>query len=575
MRFLPRFCLLLMSSAAAAGGETCSPTQRHKFDLVIVGGTGAGVAAAIQASRLNLSVALLEESAHIGGMVVEGAGGADLDSQPNFQNSLTIGPMVLELYRRVISTYGPDRLRGFNEAWANHVKDKSLWRYESHKGEQAILDWLEEEENIQVFINTSLRGTGNGQGVVKNGTSITHIITEDCQHFSAPYFIDATYEGDLFASAGVNYVVGRESVNDFDEPMAGIRLDSTYSNFQVPVDPFNEKGNPSSGLIPTVQPDALGEQGDGHQFHSDNQIQAYSWRLCLTNRTDNLVPFEKPDDYNASQYIIYSRYKEAGGEIFSPPVVVPNEKTDLIGSTPLGLGFDMPGRTLKYPEADRATRLRLLKKLENWQRGQLYYLANDPAVPEEVRAEWSSWGYAKDEFTDNAHFPRRMYVRGVRRMMRDDVVITSRWHNYDIPAVEVADPVLVNLWPNDVHAVRRVVKDGAVYDDGFIWNEGPPWKPFLVPFKAIVPHASQCSNLFTPGSPSSTHLGHGLVRTEHTFTTLGQVSAFAASIAIKESCASAEDVPYYLIREKLEEAGFLLDLTANGIPQKVISPIRD
>lgn len=119
------------------------------------------------------------------------------------------------------------------------------------------------------------------------------------------------------------------------------------------------------------------------------------------------------------------------------------------------------------------------------------------------------------------------------------------------------------------------MKDGAVYDDGFIWNEGPPWKPFLVPFKAIVPHASQCSNLFTPGSPSSTHLGHGLVRTEHTFTTLGQVSAFAAYIAIKESCASAEDVPYYLLREKLEEAGFLLDLTANGIPQKVISPLRD
>ncbi|KAM0259078.1 hypothetical protein ACHAPA_010926 [Fusarium lateritium] len=567
LRSLP---LALMSCLTVLGEETCSSTQQHEFDLVIVGGTGCGVAAAVQASRLNLSVALLEESAHIGGMVVEGAGGADLDSQPNFQNSLTIGPMVLELYRRVISTYGPDRLREFNEAWANHTKDKSLWRYESHKGEQAILEWLDEEENIKVFTNTSLKQTGYSQGVVKNNTTITHIITEDGQHFSAPYFIDATYEGDLFASAGVNYVIGRESVHEFNEPMAGIRHDSEYSNLQVPVDPYNQKGDPSSGVIPTVQPDPLGQQGEG-----DNQIQAFSWRLCLTNRTDNLVPFEKPDDYDPSQYIIYNRYIEAGGEIFSPPVVVPNDKTDLIGSTPLGLGFDMPGRTLQYPEADRATRLRLLKKLENWQRGQLYYLTNDPSLPKEVRAEWSRWGYAKDEFIDNGHFPRRMYARGVRRMMRDDVIITTKWHDYDLPAVEVLDPVLVNVWPMDVHAVRRVVKDGSIYDDGFIWNEGPPWKPFLVPFKAIVPHASQCSNLFTPGSPSSTHLGHGLVRTEHTFTTLGQVSAFAAAIAIKEGCASAEEVPYHLLREKLLEAGFMLDLKAQGIPERVVSPQRD
>lgn len=189
--------------------------------------------------------------------------------------------MVLELYRRVISTYGPDRLREFNEAWANHTKDKSLWRYESHKGEQAILDWLKEEENVEVFINTSLKGTGNGQGVVKNGTAITYIITENGQHFSAPYFIDATYEGDLFASAGVNYVIGRESVDDFDEPMAGIRHDSKYSNLQVPVDPYNQPGNPSSGMIPTVQSDPLGKQGDGYvqPWSCDDKPESLLWNL--------------------------------------------------------------------------------------------------------------------------------------------------------------------------------------------------------------------------------------------------------------------------------------------------------
>ncbi|KAH7176431.1 FAD dependent oxidoreductase-domain-containing protein [Dactylonectria macrodidyma] len=561
--------LVLLSPLAVGGQGTRSEGHDHHYDLVVVGGTGSGVAAAIQAARLNLSVALLEESAHIGGVAIEGAGGADLDSQTNFQNSLTIGPFVLELYRRVVSAYGPDRLREFDEARANRTKDRSLWRYECHVGEQVILDWLKEEPNVDVFINTALEGTGNGDGVIKKGTAIKTIITEDGQRFSAPYFIDATYEGDLFASAGVNYVVGRESVEEFGEPSAGIQYNSSYSNLQVPVDPYIEEGNPESGVIPTVQDEPLGEAGDG-----DNRIQAYSWRLCLTNRTENRVPFEKPDNYDPSQYIIYNRYIEAGGEIFTPPIVVPNDKTDLIGSTALGLGFDMPGRTLEYPEANRTTRLRLLKELENWQRGQLYFLANDLSLPEEVRAEWSSWGYAKDEFVDNNNFPRRMYARGVRRMMRDDIVISTRWHDYNLAPVEVDDPVLVNLWPMDVHSVRRVVKDGVIYDEGFIWNEGPAWKPFLVPFKAIVPHAAQCSNLFTPGSPSSTHLGHGLVRTEHTFTTLGQVSAFAAAIAIKEGSASAEEVPYELLRAQLVEAGFILDVTANGIPQKVISPIR-
>ncbi|KAH7157979.1 FAD dependent oxidoreductase-domain-containing protein [Dactylonectria estremocensis] len=561
--------LALLSPLAAVGQETRSPRHHRHYDLVIVGGTGSGVAAAIQAARLNLSVALLEESAHIGGVAVEGAGGADIDSQTNFQNSLTIGPLVLELYRRVVSAYGPDRLREFDEARANRTKDRSLWRYECHVGEQVILDWLKEESNVDVFTNTSLDGTGNGEGVIKKGTAIRTIITADGQRFSAPYFIDATYEGDLFASAGVNYVVGRESVEEFGEPSAGVQYNSSYSNPQVPVDPYIEQGNPESGVIPTVQDEPLGEAGDG-----DGRIQAYSWRLCLTNRTENQVPFEKPDNYDSSQYIIYNRYIEAGGKIFTPSIVVPNDKTDLIGSTALGLGFDMPGRTLEYPEANRTIRLHLLKELEDWQRGQLYFLANDPSLPEEVRAEWSGWGYAKDEFVDNNNFPRRMYARGVRRMKRDDIVITTKWHDYDLAPVEVNDPVLVNLWPMDVHSVRRVVKDGAIYDEGFIWNEGPAWKPFLVPFKAIVPHAAQCSNLFTPGSPSSTHLGHGLVRTEHTFTTLGQVSAFAAAIAIKEGSASAEEVPYELLRAQLVEPGFILDVTGNGIPQKVISPTR-
>ena len=168
-----------------------------------------------------------------------------------------------------------------------------------------------------------------------------------------------------------------------------------------------------------------------------------------------------------------------------------------------------------------------------------------------------------------------MYARGLRRMTRsDDVLITTHWHDIASPAVTVPDPILVNLWPQDVHAVRRIVKDGAVYDEGFIWNEGPPWRPFNVPYRAITPHREQASNLLTPVAPSSSYLGFGLVRTEHTFTTMGQVSAFAVAVALQEGSPSAEDVPYAKLREQLLDAGFVLDVSANGIPQKVISPER-
>lgn len=218
-------------------------------------------------------------------------------------------------------------------------------------------------------------------------------------------------------------------------------------------------------------------------------------------------------------------------------------------------------------------------------------------MPEEVRSAWSQWGYAKDEFVDNENFPRRLYVRDGRRMAREDIFITTHNHELDYPDIPVEDPILTNLWPlvsnlfilsnktrdismandwvdQDVHSVRRIVKDGHIYDEGFVWNQGPPWKPFLMPYQSIVPKDSECSNLFAPTAPSSTYMGFSLVRLEHTFTTIGQVSAFAAKVAIENGGLSAEKVPYKKLREYLDDAGFTLNVTANGIQQVVYSPPR-
>lgn len=176
---------------------------------------------------------------------------------------MTVGPSALELYRRVASAYG--HLEEFDKARESRTKDKGLWRYECHVGERVIFRWLK-EENIDIFINTPLKGTGNGDGVVKKGTAIKSIITEKGDWFSAPYFVDATYEGDLFAAAGVNFTIGRESVVDFEEPFAGVQYNSTYSNLQVPVDPYVEPGIPGSGLIPTVQGYPLREAGSRYVY---------------------------------------------------------------------------------------------------------------------------------------------------------------------------------------------------------------------------------------------------------------------------------------------------------------------
>ncbi|KAJ5368820.1 uncharacterized protein N7496_008580 [Penicillium cataractarum] len=562
MRWARATTLCGLASAIASPLGLALASQNHDYDIVVVGGTSAGYAAAIQAARLNRTVALLEPSKHVGGIAIEGAGASDIDSQSSFQNSLTIGPLAFEFYRRVADRY--NNTKAFDQGWSNHTKDKSLWRFECHVGQSVIEDWLAEEKNIDVYLETALRGAGNGHGVFKSGEEIIKIETEARDFFSARIFIDATYEGDLLAAAGVPYTIGRESIAAYNESLAGIQFNTTFSQLTVDVDPYRVSGNPSSGLIPTVQDQALGKAGD-----RDRNIQAFSWRLCLTNNVSNLVPFTRPADYDPSHYEIYQRYVKAGGKVFTPSIVLPNNKTDIIGSATEGLGFDMPGRTSEYPEGSHSQRAKLLEDLARWQKGLLYFLAHDNSMPKETRDEWSKWGYAQDEFVDNEHFPRAMYVRDGRRMIRDDIVVTSHNTEYSYPEIPVSDPILTNLWPIDLHSTRRIVKDGHIYDEGFLWKQGPDWKPWLLSYQAIVPKSTMCKNLFVPTSPSSTHLGFSLLRVEHTFMTMGQVSAIAADIAIKTNASSVEKVNYDLLREQLDATGFLLNATADGLPSRV------
>jgi hypothetical protein len=378
---------------------------------------------------------------------------------------------------------------------------------------------------------------------------LKQIVVEDGTRVGGRYFIDATIEGDLIAAAGVTTVIGRESNAKYGETRNGIRHDNEYRQFPFKVDPYIEPGRPASGLLPTIQDEPLGEQGAG-----DHRIQGYCFRLCLTRDPDNRIPIAKPAGYKPAEYELYRRYASLGGTLFSPRANLPNGKTDL-GSWH-DLSANLYGMNYGYPGGTYAERQRIYDYHREFTHGLMWFLATDPALPERVRASWDAWGLCKDEFTDNQGWPRSLYVRDARRMV-SDLVVTEH-HTRRINPEPVADPVAVAYWPSDTHHVRRIVVNGAAYNEGFVFG-GEAWGPFGIPYRTLVPKRSQAENLITPTVLSSSHVAYGAVRLEWTFMATGQAAGAAAALAA-DSGAALQDVPYARLRSVLLQAGQVLGL---------------
>jgi FAD-dependent oxidoreductase family protein len=505
-------------------------------DVVVYGGTSAGVIAAVQVARMGKSVALIEPGRHIGGMSVEGLGGSDIDNHREFQNSSAVGGLALEFYRRVSRHYG--RLEKFDRTVAARAKDPSIWRFESSVAE-AVFNELVREHGVRVFLNHRLSEI---KGVEKD-TKTNRVVAIRCENgaeFRSSMFIDATYEGDLLAFAGVGTAIGREANSKYGEIKNGIRAENTYRQFEVRVDPYRIPGDPRSGLIPTIQDEPLGTPGEG-----DQRIQAYCFRLCLTKIPANRIPFSKPDNFDPEQYEIYRRYAKAGGNLWKPSASLPNGKTDQ-GSWH-DLSANLYGMNHAYPGGSYATRERIYRQHLTFTQGLCWFLANDPDLPEDVRREWAQWGLCKDEFQDNGGWPRRFYVRDARRMVSDYVI--TEHHTRKTNQLAVPDPVAVAFWPPDTHHVRRIVRDGAAYNEGFVFG-GDDWAPFGVSYRALVPRASECSNLLAPTSLSSSHVGYGAIRLEWTYMALGQSAATAACLAIDDK-VPVQQVKYAKLRARL------------------------
>lgn len=521
---------------------------QKNYDVFVYGGTAAGLTAAIQTAKMGLSVALIEQGSHIGGMSVEGLGGTDIDNHKEFQNSSAVGGMALEFYRRISDAY--NRRDAFDSMIRYKIKNPSLWRFESSIAEKVIQKWLSEYK-IDIYYKTRLRE--EKPNVIKKGASITKVFMEENKIFSSKIFIDATIEGDLLNAAGITTTAGREPNALYNETLNGIRAETNHAQFAVKVDAYQIPGNSSSGVIATIQDEPLGQPGEG-----DKNVQAYCFRMCLTKDKNNQMPFTSPINYNRDDYEIYLRYEKAGGKLYTPGVNLPNGKTDLGAWHDLSHNLHEMNR--EYPEGNYATRKKVLDHHRHFTQGLFYFLSNDTANSKAIRDEWARWGLCKDEFTDNEGWPRMFYVRDERRMV-SDFVITQHHGSRDNPT-PVKDPVAVAFWPMDVHSVRRIVKDGYAYNEGFIFG-GNYWRPFGVSYRAMVPPKKECVNLLTPTCLSSSHIAYGAIRLEYNYMLQGQACGIAAKLAIKKN-KNVQAVSYKKLKKLLLKEGAILNASDVG-----------
>jgi len=525
-------------------------------DLCIYGGTAGGVAAAVQAARLGKNAVIAEFGHHLGGLTSGGLGATDIG------NKAAIGGIAREFYHRIALHYAETNAwrfeqrdeyfasRGGRSALAElSGPDGTMWTFEPRVAEDILFQMLNETKTA-VYLQQRLAS------VKKEGGRITEITMENGKVYRAPMFIDATYEGDLMAKAGVSYSVGREGNAQYTETLNGVRAETPKHQFTVSVDPYVKAGDPDSGLLPFIQPGDGGRPGDG-----DASLQAYNFRLCYTKEPANRLAHRKPQKYDPAKYELLARYLEAlvaAGhppelKAFWNPIWMPNGKTDINNNG--GFSSDFIGANYAYPNADYATRARIWQAHEDYVRGFVYFLATSPRVPDTMRAEMQTWGPAKDEFLDTDNWPHQLYVREARRMV-SDYVMTEHNCRGDQKA---EDPVGLAAYTMDSHNCQRIVKNGHAENEGDVQVGGFP--PYPISYRSIVPKAAECENLLVPICLSATHIAYGSIRMEPVFMILGQSAATAAALAL-DSKSSVQQLRYETLRARLAKDKQVLEWKA-------------
>ena len=522
MRYVRACALLLCACAAALEAQTAC-------DLVVYGGTAGGVMTAVAGARHGLRTVLLEPGRHVGGMATGGLSRSDVGKRE------VLGGLALEFYYLVGERYEMRR-------YMNPV----AWFYEPKVGEAVMLEMLK-QSGVTLLLGHRLR---EKDGVRKDGTRITEIATENGRAFRGSVFADCSYEGDLMAQAKVSYTWGREAMSQYGESLAGVRERTPMHQFLVKIPARDAQGK----LLPEISGEPRGTPGE-----ADRRVQAYNFRIIATDDPANRIAWPKPPDYSAPRYELLARLlaalvKEKG----RPPVFhevtliakIPNRKADFNNNGPFST--DYIGKNYEYPEGSYQRRAEIWKDHENYVKGFYYFLANDPRVPKPLQDEARQWGLPKDEFTDTDHWPNQLYIREARRMVGEYVMIQK-----DLQTARTKpDAIGMGSYNSDSHNLRRIVNA-----EGNVENEGDmqvPVQPYQIPYRMMLPKASETSNLLVPVCFSASHVAYSSLRMEPQYMINGHAAGVAASLALRGKMP-VQRVPVAELQKVLKSEGAVFE----------------
>lgn len=522
------------------------------WDLVVYGATSGGVVAAVQAARMGLSVVLIEPSGHLGGLTTGGLGRTDSG------RAEAVGGVSLEFYQRLRRYYASPAVWHREAPWDLEGRE-ALWDFEPHVALKIFREMLEEAGVALVLGDRMVLGR---RGVEKAGRRLVALVTEKGNRYVGRMFLDATYEGDLLAMAGVSYHVGRESNATYGETYNGVQKVRTHNHiFPGFVDPYVVPGQRGSGLLPGVHGEDPGVDGEG-----DHRVQAYCYRMCLTDDPANQVPFEKPPGYAEIEYELLFRNFESGeNRVPWLPGRMPNRKTDT--NNRWGFSTNKIGVNYAYPEGSYAVRESILAEQLHYQKGLMWTLSHHRRVPEAIRSEVGKWGLAADEFMEHGHWSPQIYVREARRMVGEYVTTEQDCRRMRV----VSDAVGLGSYQMDSHNVQRYVTE-----EGWVQNEGNlevnPGGPYAISYRSLLPRRGECENLVVCCAVSSSHIAYGSIRMEPVFMILGQSAATAVALALSDRVA-LHDVDMEVMRRRLQADGQRLDIDLGRFP--ALPPSRE
>ena len=509
-----RYALLGACCLMPAGNLLFAAAPPVEADICVYGGTSAGVIAAYTAKKLHKTVILVSPDKHLGGLTSGGLGYTDIG------NKYAITGLSRNFYRRIGQHYGK----------------LEQWIFEPHVAENIFQEYIKAAK-VPVLYEYTISSAKKENGYIREIT----INGPDTRVVKAKMFIDCSYEGDLMVKAGISYTTGREANGQYNETYNGVQLRDMHQ-FPDGIDPYKTPGKPESGLLWGIAPGTIDVKGAG-----DKKIQAYNFRICLSDQPANQVPITKPEGYDPTKYELLVRLLEQTKPKELKPLLkldlMPNGKTDINNMG--AFSTDMIGMNYDYPEADYATRKKIIRDHEIYTKGLLYFLGHDERVPAHLREQMLKWGYPRDEYKDNGHWSPQLYVREARRMVGAYVMTQANCEGH----TTVTDAVGMAAYGMDSHNCQRVVVNGMVKNEGDVQIHG--FGPYPVSYKSLIPVATEAKNVLVPVCLSATHIAYGSIRMEPVFMVLGQSAATAAAVAI-DSKTSVQDADVKKVQQLLQ-----------------------